>query len=64
VSSGLAEADALWAEVEAAKKAEHAWRQAQNQAATRRQATARRYGGGQWEQLLGLLGEDGTEVPR
>lgn len=50
--------------MEAAKKAEHAWRQAQNQAATLRQATARRYGGGQWEQLLGLLGEDGTEVPR
>ncbi len=61
VDAGLAEADALWAETEAAQRAEHEWQRATAKLAAQRLTLARRYGGEEWERLGALLAAMGGE---
>jgi hypothetical protein len=55
VEQGLAEPDTLWADTEAAQKAEHAWRREAGQLKARRLTLARRHGGADWGALRALL---------
>jgi len=61
VDQGLAEADALWAETEAAQRAEHEWQRATSKLAAQRLTLARRYGGEEWQRLGALLEAMGGE---
>jgi len=55
VDQGLAEPDTLWAEAEAAQKAEHDWRREAGKLQAQRLTLARRYGGEAWGRLESLL---------
>lgn len=59
VDQGLAEADALWAETEAAQRAEQEWQRATAKLAAQRLTLARRYGGGGVGKVVGAPGGDG-----
>jgi hypothetical protein len=55
VDQELAEPDTLWAETDAAQKAEHEWRQEAGQLQAQRLTLARRFGGNQWGRLRTVL---------